>query len=205
MTPDTLLPIKQPNESDVSWQKRAKKYIRQHAPASQRYYIRNGKRGNTKGRWVVPIFFAGVALFVLIFSLLLRSDFEILSGPGSAEGTFTVSSISEHTKRRGGKSYSPNINIRGEIVNVYNSSGHDFAVGQPIDVRYTTEGKPIASFTNEDGTISLTANHVGFIMSGIFIILSILTAVLPRGSVAPDYMDHALAELEAGRNLPASL
>jgi hypothetical protein len=191
---------RRPVENETDHRRRVRKYITKKAPAEHRYFVRGGKPGSKHQRWIVPGLFIAFGMFIGVISYVAGANVRTVNGPNGAQGEFTVESITEsgmRTKPSDGPEYLPVVTVRGETIVPLNSKPHDnqYAIGDVVTLRYSQQGKVVASFVNEDGNADTTASNVGMTMSAIIIIIGLLVAAFYRGAVDPGYMNKELAKL----------
>lgn len=191
---------RRPDENEKAHRRRVRKYITKNAPSEHRYFVRGGKPGSKHQRWIVPGLFVALGLFIGAISYMAGADVRAVNGPNGIQGEFTVESITRsgmRTKPSDDPEYLPIVTVRGETIVPLNSKPHDnlYAVGDVVTLRYSQQGKVVASFVNEDGKADTTASNVGMTMSAIIILIGLLVAAFYRGAVDPEYMNKELGKL----------
>lgn len=139
-------------------------------------------------------------MFIGIISYMAGADVRTVNGPNGAQGEFTVEDITKsgmRTKAGEDPKYLPVVTVRGQAIVPLNSKPHDnqYEVGDVVTLRYSQQGKVVASFVNEDGKADTTASNVGAIMGAIMITIGLLVATFYRGAVDPDYMNKEISKL----------
>ena len=191
---------RRPNENETAHRRRIRKYITKNAPAEYRYFVRGGKPGGKHQRWIVPGAFIALGIFIGGISSMAGADIRTVNGPNSAQGEFIVESITKsgmRTKPSDGPEYLPVVTVRGETIVPLNSKPHDnhYAIGDVVTLRYSQQGKVVASFVNEDGKADTTASNVGMTMSAVIIIIGLMVATFYRGAADSDYVNKELAKI----------
>jgi len=200
-------PTRAANETNTQYERRLHRYIRQHAPQHARRYLWVFNTGRPWQRYVIPSMYYLAALIVTIVMVGFLMDFRNLSGPKSATGDFAVVDLSAHTTEgvngAAATTYIPNVEVRGEKVEIFNSAGHEFEDGTPITLQYTTEGKRLAAFAGEDGTVPLPTGFLYvFLVPVLFAISGLLIQFVYKGRVNDDYRKKAVEALKKGKDLP---
>lgn len=191
---------RQPDENETTHRRRVRKYIIKNAPVEHRYFVRGGKPGSKYQRWFVSGLFVVLGMFIGAISYTAGADVRMINGPNGAQGEFMVESITNsgmRTKAGEDPKYVPVVTVRGESIVPLNSKPGDnqYEVGDVVTLRFSQQGKIVASFLNEDGKADTTASNVGMTMSVIVIIIGLLVATFYRGAVDPDYMNKELSKL----------
>lgn len=191
---------RQPNESEFSWGRRLRRHIRRNAPDEYRYYVRGGQSGAKSQRWILPGVFAVLGLFFIGAGYVNNAQIRELNGPNGARGMFIVERV-ERQQRQGvaEENYPvvPVVTIRGESVVPLYSHDQEFAVGKPVDLRYTQQGKVTASFIDETGHVPSISFVMMFGTGAFFMLLGVLIGIFYRGAVDPEYLNRELARLTA--------
>ena len=194
---------RKPNETDISYQRRVRKYIAKNAPAEQRYFVRGGRPGDQGQRWFVPGLFIALGLFIGISCYLIGADVRTVNGPNGTQGEFVVESLSKQYDEtaKNNTEYLPVVTIRDEAIVPLNSRPHEnkYAVGDVVTLRYSQQGKVVASFLNEDGEAESLPSQVGMAMGALFIVIGLLVAKFYRGAVDHTYIDNELSKLTSQR------
>lgn len=192
---------RQPNETDTAHRRRVRKYIKKNAPTEHRYYVRGGKPGGKGQRWFVPGLFVALGLFFAISGYLLGADIRNLNGPNGATGEFVVENLSKQYKEsaKNNTEYLPVVTIRDEAIVPLNSKPHKntYAVGDTVKVRYSQQGKVVASFLNEDDEADGVPSTVLTAMGILVIVIGLLFGKFYRGAVDPAYVEKELAKRTA--------
>ena len=190
---------RQPDETEAAHRRRVRKHITKNAPAEHRYFVRGGKPGGSAQRWFVPGMFMALGLFFAVSGYLLSADIRTLNGPTGAQGEFVVESISQQydESAKNNTEHLPVVTIRNKAIVPLNSKPHEnqYAVGDVVDLRYSQEGKVVASFLNEDGEAESTPSYILTAMGVVFIVIGLLIAKFYRGAVDPHYVDKELSRL----------
>jgi hypothetical protein len=191
---------RRPDENEIAHRRRVRKYITKNAPAEHRYFVRGGKPGSKHQRWFVPGLFVLLGMFIGVSSYMIGADVRTVNGPNGAQGEFVVENVvksGSRTKASEDPKYVPVVTIRGEAIVPLNSKPSDnkYAIGDVVNLRYSQQGKVVASFLNEDGEAETAPSYVGMTMGAIIIIIGLLVAKFYRGAVDPDYMNKELSIL----------
>lgn len=198
MNNDTYSYDRMPNESDPSWRRRIKRHISKNAPAEHRYYTRGGKPGSKGQRWITPIMFIIIGTFFVFSSYIMGADVRNLNGPDGKQDVFVVNDLEQRyrdTKNAKDPYYVPVVNVRGESIVPLLSMDRTFSIGQSISLRYTTQGRVAAAFTDNSGKVSSSGATALLVMGIIFIVIGILVGKYYRGAVDSKYIDDEFARL----------
>lgn len=198
MNTDTPNFNRQPNESETVWQMRVRGYISKHAPKEHRYYVRDGRPGAKGQRWFIPGLFVALGLFFAISGYMMGEDVRNLNSPKAQTGEFTVVNLERRysdTKNAKDPYYLPVVVIRGTPVIPLLSKDRDFAMHEPITVKYTQEGKVVAAFADEDGHVSDVGSTILMSMGVIFMGVGVLIGRYYKGAVDYKYVDSEFARL----------
>ena len=194
---------RQSDETDDAYRHRVRKYITKNAPAEYRYFVRNGTPGGKGQRWFVPGMFIALGLFFAVSGYLLSADIRTLNGPTGAQGEFTVKSISKRydESAKDKTEYLPVVTVRDKAIVPLNSkpSENKYAVGDAVTLRYSEQGKVVASFLNEDGEAESAPSYVLTAMGVLFAVIGLLIARFYRGAVDHEYVEKELSRLTAKR------
>lgn len=190
---------RQPNETEVAYRRRIRKHIAKNAPMEQRYFVRGGKPGGKAQRWFIPGMLIAIGLFFGISGYLLSADIRTLNGPNGAQGEFIVESLSKRydESAKNNTEYLPVVTVRNEAIVPLNSKPKDnkYAVGDTVSLRYSQQGKAVASFLNVDGKAESAPSYVLTAMGGVFVAIGLLVARFYRGAVDPKYTEKELSRL----------
>ena len=190
---------RQPNETDAAYRRRARKHIIKNAPAEQRYFVRGGKPGGSGQRWFVPGLFIALGLFFGISGYMLSADIRTVNGPDGTKGDFVVENITEdyNEDKSGDPEYLPVVTIRDEAIVPLNSKPHEnkYAVGDIVTLRYSQQGKVVASFLNDKDEAESTPSYILTGMGILFIVIGLLIGKFYRGAVDNEYIEKELARL----------
>ena len=133
-----------------------------------------------KLKWfhTIPFFVFGFVILIMgIFNIqkygTLASDAQTIEGPVVVTRVETINHI------RAARMKVPYTVIRDQETEILNSSGHDFAVGQTVTVRYSTSGKPVASFVGGNGGVGMAGVAVP-ITFGLVLIAAGTTLLIMR-------------------------
>jgi hypothetical protein len=190
---------RQSNETEAAHQRRVRKHITKNAPAEHRYYVHGGKPGEKGQRWIVPGMFIVLGLFFAVSGYLLNADIRAVNGPNGAQGEFVVQNLSKqyNESAKNNTEYLPVVTVRDEAIIPLNSKPHEntYAVGDTVKLRYSQQGKVVASFLNKDGEAESAQSHVLTAMGGVIVVIGLLVAKFYRGAVDPEYVEKELAKL----------
>lgn len=197
---DTSPLSRNPDEAEVAYQRRLRKYIIKNAPAEQRYYIRNGTPGAKGGRWIVPGLFMALGLFFAVNGYLLGADIRNINGPNGVQGEFMVEDLVKGSRDRAANKepeYTPVVTIRDKSVVPLNSRPHEnrYSIGDMVTVRYTQQGKVVASFLKEDGKAADAPSRVLTAMGFVVILIGVLLGRFYRGAVDTGYVEREMKRL----------
>jgi hypothetical protein len=199
-TPPTLPLNRKPEETDLMWEVRAKKYISKHAPTEHRYYVRDGKPGAKGQRWVIPGMFVAMGLFFTISGYMNGAEIRDLNGPNGAQAEFVVEDLTMRygdTKNAEDPYYLPVVTVRGESVIPLNSKAQrtSYAIGDVVALRYTQNGKVSASFVGDDGKANDGPSMVLMTVGTIILAVGLLVRKYYRGAVDKNYIDSEFEKL----------
>jgi hypothetical protein len=199
---DTAPLPRKSDEAEIVYQRRLRKYIVKNAPAERRYYVRNGTPGTKGGRWIVPGLFMALGLFFAVNGYLLGADIRNINGPNGTQGEFMVEDLVKSSRDRAANEepeFTPVVTIRNQAVVPLNSKPGDnhYAVGDMVTVRYTRQGKVVASFLKEDGKAADAPSRVLTAMGFVVILIGVLVGRYYRGAVDNDYVESEMKRLSA--------
>ena len=190
---------RQSNETEVAYRRRVRKHIIKNAPAEHRYFVRGGKPGEKGQRWIVPGMFIALGLFFAVSGYLLNADIRTLNGPNGTQGEFIVQNLSKQydESAKNNTEYLPVVTVRDQAIVPLNSKPQEntYAVGDTVKLRYSQQGKVVASFLNEEGEAEGAPSHVLTAMGGLIVVIGLLVGKFYRGAVDPEYVEKELAKL----------
>lgn len=195
---NTPSPSRKPNETEASYRRRARRYITKNAPAEHRYFVRGSKPGGKGRRWFVPGLFMAIGIFFGVSGYLLGADIRTVNGSNGAQGEFIVESITQRydESAKNNTEYLPVVTIRNESIIPLNSKPREnhYAVGDTVALRYSQDGKVVASFLNDQGEAESAPSYVLMAMGGVFVVIGLLIAKFYRGAVDSEYVEKELAK-----------
>ena len=209
MNQSSSRPTRAANETDAQYMRRLHRYIRKHAPLHARQYIWAFNSGRPWQRFIIPGMYYLAALIVTAVMVTFIVNVQKLNGPKSAYGDFSVIDLNANTTQDVNNTkvvtYTPNVEIRGKKVEVYNSAGKEFRNSDPIHIKYTIEGRRLAAFTNSDGIVPLPTGYLYiFLVPALFLLFGLIFQFVYKGRVNDTYRTKAVAALKKGKDLPKS-
>jgi len=200
-------PTRAANETDAQYVRRLHRYIRKHAPVHTRRYIWAFNSGRPWQRLIIPGMYYLAALIVTVVMVSFIVNLQKLNGPKSAFGDFSVVDLNVNTTQdvnnKKVETYTPNVEVRGKKIEVYNSSGQEFKSATPIHIKYTTEGKRLAAFTNAEGIVPIPTGYLYiFFVPALFLLFGLIFQFVYKGRVNDTYRKKAVEALKKGKDLP---
>ena len=190
------VPTRRENETDKQWDRRLNRYVTQNTPKDERQYVWVLGNGKPWHRFIIPGLYYLAGIITLIALLSIVNDYRMLNGSQSTFGNFKVTSLNE-TKNDGKTTYTPNVIVRDSETKVYNSAFHQFDEGTEVALKYTTEGKKLAGFANDDGVVAIAPGfQYIFIVPIAFIFAGIFVQFFYKGRTNFKYRQAALEELK---------